>query len=296
MKKLTVILAALLGLLLLCSCGGPELGSESTIEVNTLDGVYMEVAEGYTNRAATVIVTNDTKTEFVSDVLFSVQIELDGKWYTLENEYDGETISLLECWRPNSEIERFYSWNHMYGALSEGHYRIVKVLYEEETRFRGEPYYLAAEFYIGSEHKSKELWEPDEAPYVTVSSGGESIVPCFQFAYAQVWETSEDGNGGWTFADGAENDLAEMAAELPVITYGEDFTADYNKDSSFSDLLIYDADFERIYQGGEMSELEALPGGVYYVGIGLTVRGQYIGQAQEWERSGYIGLFTLEKP
>lgn len=148
MKKLTVILAALLALLLLCSCGGPELGSETTTEVNTLDGVYMEVAENYTSRAATVIVTNETKTRYMSDILFVVQKEVDGKWYGLVNEFAGEHIADLYGYRPKSSTELFCNWNSMYGALNEGHYRIVYVLFEEDMGFDGEPYYLTAEFYI----------------------------------------------------------------------------------------------------------------------------------------------------
>ena len=148
----------------------------------------------------------------------------------------------------------------------------------------------------GPEDKSKEPWEPDEAPYVSISSGDESIVPYFHFAFAQVWEISEDGSGGWTFADGAEYNLAEIAEELPAIIYSEDFSVDYNKDSSFNELLIYDEAYEQIYHGSNMDELELLPAGTYYVGVYHIVRGQYIGEAQEWERSGNIGLFRMEKP
>lgn len=146
MKKLLCLAFVLL---LLCGCGnGPVIGEEFTGAVNTIEGLHMEVAADFTSRAATVLVVNDTGTDYVSDVLFSVQVEKDGRWYVLVNEYAGANISPLYVHRRNDITEHFCSWNHMYGSLPEGHYRIVKWMSPEDEGVKGEGCCMTAEFYI----------------------------------------------------------------------------------------------------------------------------------------------------
>ncbi|MBQ8263332.1 MAG: hypothetical protein IJY96_00975 [Oscillospiraceae bacterium] len=152
MKKLLCLALALLLLLSACSDGGdgPDIGKEITSEVNTLEGVCMEVTGDFTTRAATVRVVNDTENDFVSDSLFSVQTEVDGKWYGLVNEYRGDSTSEMNLYARNKSGEYFCSWDHMYGPLPEGHYRIVFYVWDAQYRYSDadERHYVAAEFYV----------------------------------------------------------------------------------------------------------------------------------------------------
>ena len=148
MKKIAVVSLFLAGLLL-GGCGRTMvLGDEVNIEFNQLEGLSMEVVGEPTNRSATVRVTNETNTDYLSDILFAVHAERNGKWYGLVNQFEGDHIAELNGYPANSlsgEIRCL--WNSEYGALDKGHYRIVYYLFES-TGGVGERYPVAAEFFI----------------------------------------------------------------------------------------------------------------------------------------------------
>lgn len=290
-KRISCLFAAIC---LLCGCGEIQGTSETDIEVNTLDGVYMEVCEDLSNRAATVRVSVDAYMSYSCDGLFQVQVERDGKWYELENEYAGDFSARRETFIRNRPQEIYCVWEHFYGALEQGHYRIVKEIYTGREPGKGDAYYLAAEFDIGPEQMTEQLWVRDEAPYVSISSSEERVVPYFHFTFAYAWD---EEHGGWLNADGTYlgDELAELSNELPTVVYSDDFEVTYNRDASFYQLLIFDEDYERIEHEGGLEVLEELGPGKYYVGINVTVQGEYIFEGQDRERSGCVGAFILEK-
>ena len=146
------ILPVLLLLLLLTGCGkGPKVSDTPWEEdVNTWDGITMEIVEGTAfPGSVTVTILNSTDAEIDSGNAhdFNIQMEKDGKWYPLE-EPDGlaNTAEAL-IFMKDQPVEMEFSWANRYGDLPKGHYRAVKGFFEFNQE--GPPHQrftLAAEF------------------------------------------------------------------------------------------------------------------------------------------------------
>ena len=130
-----------------------------------------------------------------------------------------------------------------------------------------------------------------EVPF-NVISNGESVAPHTEFAYSREWT-----GDGWLFADGAffGDMLAEIAAEFPIITFADDFSVQYEDNVSFDRLFVYDADFTQLCSNEELSYLQDLPDGEYYIGILVTIEGEYIASEGESEYTGMAGIYKIEK-
>jgi len=280
MKK-TVYLALLLALTLcLSACSNePEMGNEVTLDVNTLEDVSMELAE-FTSQEALVRIVNNRDAAYISDILFSVQVERDGKWYAIEDKSSGSwpADSLVHPGKDTSEF--MCTWVHMYGALPDGHYRLVKWLYPHGLGFKGAGSCLAAEFYIGSEQQEKPHWIRDEAPYLTITSEGESILPYFhevkRSSYGQYWTDK----------------LSELEQEIPEVKLSDDFHTALNRDSSFDSISVFDESCERIYFGDEFV-IYALEPGKYYIDIRLIVQEEYNTETDRYQTSECSAVFIL---
>ena len=280
MKK-TVYIALLLTItLFLAACSKePEAENEVTTEVNTLEGVSMELAE-YTSHEALVRIVNNRDAAYISDRLFSVQVEREGKWYALENKSSGSAPADLLV-HPGKETSEFMcTWVRMYGALPEGHYRLVKWLYPYGLGFRGEGTCLAAEFYIGPEQQEGQQWIRDEAPYLTVTYEGQSIVPYFhevkRTSYGQYWTDK----------------LTELEQEIPIVYWSDDFRFEFNRDSSTDSIHIFDENCERIYFGDEFF-LDFLEPGRYYIDVRLIVQEGYNTETERYQTSEWSAVFVL---
>jgi hypothetical protein len=88
--------------------------------------------------------------------------------------------------------------------------------------------------------------------------------------------------------------LPEIAEELSVVTYSDDFTIQYREDASFMYIAIYDDSFERLYNAVDLSYLNKLSSGTYYVSIDVRKQGRYIVSENEYEVSGIECAFKLE--
>ena len=134
MIKRSMYLVALVCLLLLTSCGGPEVGEPFDGEVNDYDGVTMTVVEG-TAMPGTVTVevlnTTDRDIESGNTALFALQVEQDGQWHWLETRQDDFATTAEALLYPTDEsVELTFTWGSAYGSLSPGHYRLVKTFFE----------------------------------------------------------------------------------------------------------------------------------------------------------------------
>lgn len=138
--------------LLLAGCsGGAKIGEVYTGEVNTYEGVTMTAVEGTAKPGGiTIEILNTTNEEIESgnQADFAVQVEKNGEWYRLKE--PAEWANTAEAWGflKNQPVTIELRWNNRYGALPEGHYRVVKSFVEyHET---GEQVYftLAVEFEI----------------------------------------------------------------------------------------------------------------------------------------------------
>lgn len=152
---------------------------------------------------------------------------------------------------------------------------------------------LAVVFLCSCGKASEETgWVMDEAPYVTIVSGEESMVPYFHFGYSWEWTDK-----GWLSADGEYwlYTLSDTESEFPVVTWGGGIELVFNRDSSFRYIHILDEDCAELYYGDDLSVLDELEPGRYYVSIAVTVQGQYIPEGDDFEHSGWLAVFVLEK-
>lgn len=283
MKRTLLIILSLM--LLLCACGGND------IAVNDLEGIRMEVSGELSNRAAAISISVDIHQRFPGTGEFFIQQLKNGKWRDVGDE-KGTSSALREDFG-RGEVHSFYCvWEDVCGALEQGHYRIVKEIYVGAKAGVGQLHYLAAEFDIGPEQMTEQLWVRDEAPFVSIISGGETVIPYFRSTFSYEWTGK-----GWLSADDADirYELQYLEEELPKVRYADGFEPQYNRNSSFHELFIYDENYELISIGTDFSALDYLEPGKYYVGIHVTVQGEYIPAGNDRERSGVIAVVVLEK-
>lgn len=128
-------------------------------------------------------------------------------------------------------------------------------------------------------------------------------------------KTYEEGAKEWLFADGARLStmLSEMAGQLPVARWGDDFAVQIPEDLSLYYIDLFDCDYgklERLYnldkgEDGEkpkdssgmgfMEYVAKLPEGTYYVAIAVNREGRYVEAEGEYETFGNEYAFRLDK-
>ncbi|MBR5491146.1 MAG: hypothetical protein IKV79_07750, partial [Oscillospiraceae bacterium] len=235
------------------------------IEINSVDGLSIELMPGHTDRRSAVVVTNGIQfSRYCSDVSkWEIHRRENDGWYRLISNVESkqESKALVFKHIPSEKINCV--WDTTLGQLPQGHYRVVLTLYEGLVLGKTEPVYLAAEFDIGAEHFSEALYERDEAPAVTINCGGESLEPYFHFNYSFDFEFFADGPS-------VESGIMEHGAEIPEITYRDDIELVLNKNTEFKYILVYTEDCEPMDSLDSFSGLSELPSGTYYVGIVTT--------------------------
>lgn len=125
---------------------------------------------------------------------------------------------------------------------------------------------------------------------ISITSGSETITP----HRLLLWSETSTKNG-WLSTDGMPliEKLPEIAQDLPLIKYSNDFSVKYKDNVSFKWLSIHGEDFELLHDNVELSYLEKLPKGTYYIGIVVVEKGKYIEAEQEYETYGYDFAFKL---
>lgn len=124
-----------------------SIGTEFNEPVNNIPGVSM-LMEKYKDWEGTVEISNHSGKELSTGADCDIQIQVDGKWYHLEQVYDGkwtmEAYNLLDGETTVLNI----NWTYIFGRLPAGSYRIVKEIYDYRTTGDFDTYYLATEFEI----------------------------------------------------------------------------------------------------------------------------------------------------
>ncbi len=125
---------------------------------------------------------------------------------------------------------------------------------------------------------------------ITVTSNGETIAPYENFAFARSW-----AENGWLYADGIAllYQLPELADELPVVTYSDNFAVQYKSGVSFLRMSVCSEAFEQIEHNARLEYIKELPAGTYYIGIVVTFDGKYIESEGEAEYIAYECAFRL---
>lgn len=109
-----------------------------------------------------------------------------------------------------------------------------------------------------------------------------------------MWSSTWTGNG-WLAADGMSISykLPLMYDELPAISYSSDFALQYNEYISFTDLSVFNYNLEQICFNVDMSYLNKLPEGEYYVSVDIVEQGNFIEEESAFEKKGYECVFKL---
>ena len=132
----------------------------------------------------------------------------------------------------------------------------------------------------------------DTANPITVRSSGKTIHPFLSFAYSETWTEN-----GFLCVDGglALNELTEWseATYLPALVYSEDFTISYADKVSFRYVIPFDESKNQMDHLYDITELENLDPGRYFIGIVVNQEGDYIEQAKQSECTGWTCLFRL---
>ncbi len=132
-----------------------------------------------------------------------------------------------------------------------------------------------------------------DTPILLKSSGTEKE-PFVHYRWSQEWF-----GDSWLCGDGIPLAAAVSGegTELPEIVYENDFTVWCNDGVSITKINVYSADTEldKLYEYSNVSELEELSIGKYYLGISVTKVGEFIEEADEYETAVYECLYSLEK-
>lgn len=135
-----------------------------------------------------------------------------------------------------------------------------------------------------------------DKPLIWLTSNGETTLPYLRFSSSTSYE-----DGRWLAADALQLvcELPGIAPELPVITYHDDFTVQFQEGVNYTNMTVYDERFEYLYNIATYSDMDyltclaQLPEGTYYVGISVSQRGDYIESQDKYEYSGTDCVFKL---
>ena len=150
MKKLLTVLFAAVLVFSLCSCGAsaPKTDSVSSIIPNMLENSSLTIVDGTLTKAyASAVVNNGSTLELYSgnENDFFIEVQQNGVWYSLKEPEDLANTAEALIFEPGSERSLDFSWQSRYGALTAGHYRLVKAFFTDTSNML---IYLADEFDI----------------------------------------------------------------------------------------------------------------------------------------------------
>ena len=120
-----------------------------TEEVNTLDGVTMELAK-YNSMEGEVKIYNECGKEIQYGDWYEIQVYQDGNWYSMSLIIDNVGYHDIAYPVQNQSASIWeINWSYFYGELPKGKYRIVKDILDIGDFTK---YYITTEFEIGYEH------------------------------------------------------------------------------------------------------------------------------------------------
>ena len=116
-------------------------------EMNNIENVKMEIKEGtLTNKETTIIITDTNENHYQYNEPFRIDIKENGKWK--EVDLIEEAVFNLPVYNvdKNNKLELNQNWEHIYGELSPGEYRLVKSTCGDEGCYESK--YFGVEFTI----------------------------------------------------------------------------------------------------------------------------------------------------
>ena len=148
MKKILLSFITIIMLFGVTSCGVKnnfDIGKVSNIKINNNNNVTLSIKDNTLKKTGTtLILENDSDKLLRYDEYYKMEIKKDKKWHKI----NVELYFTDPLWgvKENSKEEFELNWEHGYGKLASGDYRIIKEVYfegEEENAFN-----ISAEFTI----------------------------------------------------------------------------------------------------------------------------------------------------
>lgn len=148
--KRTFLTVLLLGVIVLgvtgCrSTNNFDVGDVSDIKISNNSDASLSVKDGtLKNTEVTLILENDSDKLLRYDEYYKMEIKEDNEWHTINVElYFNDPLWEV---KQNSKEEIELNWEHGYGKLAPGGYRIIKKVYFENEQEQA--FYVSAEFTI----------------------------------------------------------------------------------------------------------------------------------------------------
>lgn len=148
----TILTILLCGVMILgmTGCGNSknefDVGEKSDIKISQTD-VALTIKDGtLTNTGATLILKNNSSKYYHYGNPYVIEIKKDGEWHHIDVEL---SFTLLAFGlKPGESKEIELNWEHGYGKLSSGTYRIIKGIDYEYEEGKYEDFNVAVEFTI----------------------------------------------------------------------------------------------------------------------------------------------------
>lgn len=131
---------------------------------------------------------------------------------------------------------------------------------------------------------------------ITITSNGETTLPYLRWSWGDSWT-----GDGWVSGDAIQLicELPDIAKELPVVSYHDDFKVQYEEGVSYSYMWVYDDSFEYLHHIAPYDDIDyltclaQLPEGTYYIAIAVVKHGEYIEAGDGYRNNGYDCVFKL---
>ena len=129
---------------MLSGCGFSNIGEKSNVEI-VEKGISLSIKENtLTSTSVTLIYNNDSDNAVRYGEDYHIEIKKEGEWHYI----NAELVFNTPLWTLDSKsnIELELDWEHSYGELNSGEYRIVKGYSVETGDGTYENYNVAVEF------------------------------------------------------------------------------------------------------------------------------------------------------
>ncbi len=143
-----ILIAVLSGALAACSAGNESLGVSKTV-VSDTEILTVNITE-FSNTEIAVEIKNNSKCEIGYGEPFTLEFYEEGEWHVLKPKNEASFIEIMYILEKESTCTWGHSFEHIYGELPEGKYRLVKefIVFRSE-KDPGEKLNVVAQFKIG---------------------------------------------------------------------------------------------------------------------------------------------------
>lgn len=132
-----------------CGKASSTIGEKSEYKISEKQITLIVKENTLTRSGLTLNIKNNTEKNYMYGLPYFLEKENDGIWYNLEPISETAFILPLYSLLINETKELSFDWEYSYGKLSNGKYRIIKEIFnEDESIHASEEIYIAAEFVI----------------------------------------------------------------------------------------------------------------------------------------------------